>query len=507
MKSNWIKMSLCGLVLLTGCGQEANNNTSSSVDEKTSSGYIKEKTEIKVLTMITESNSASFENLIESFEETEPNVNVVPIYISGGTDYDSLQRQAIVGFFKDDYPDVIQCYPDHVVNYLRLGKALNVQPYLDDPVYGLSAEDQEDYIDTFMNEGRQFEEKGTYSLPFCKSTEVMYYNKNLVLNADLTAFRATLSDELQAQYTTTTVTEDYLNSITWEEFFQYLAPGMKYLYGDQLTENGTTDATILSYKSTDNFFITLATEYGGYTTVDEDGKGVLLFDNDNMREKVTSINSYISHYPTLADGSAFVPSTYKCSLFDSEKLENHYNFAKKAFSKGKALFAITSNASILSNIPSNEAFEVGVASIPSAKGKEQMAISQGTPITILDHQDDNRSLASYLFWKHITNKVNSSNWSLQSGYIGIRNSNYDIESPDIAGLDKSSLTYRVYMDQYHKFKDMSDEMFQTKTFRGSSTCREVAGQLFLSLLNQETLTDEIIDERFANAIASINKYL
>jgi hypothetical protein len=63
------------------------------------------------------------------------------------------------------------------------------------------------------------------------------------------------------------------------------------------------------------------------------------------------------------------------------------------------------------------------------------------------------------------------------------------------------------MEQYHKFKDLSDEMFQTKTFRGSSTCREVAGQLFLSLLNQETLTDEIIDERFANAIASINKYL
>ena len=136
-----------------------------------------------------------------------------------------------------------------------------------------------------------------------------------------------------------------------------------------------------------------------------------------------------------------------------------------------------------------------------------MAISQGTPFTFLDHQDENRALASYLFWKYVTNRENSLKWSLYSGYIGIRNSNYGIVEPEIPNLEKGSAAYNVYMKQYYKLREMPEEMFQTKTFRGSSTCRDVAGQMFLSLLNQYTLDDDIIDEKFSSAVTSINKYL
>ena len=507
MKSNFLKIIIASLFLLPGCGRVDDGQETSSTQVQVSDGFVKTETTIKVLTMIKEGNAELFESFVSAFKEVEPNVNVVPIYISGGTDYDSLQRQAIVGFFKDDFPDVIQCYPDHVVNYLRLGKVLNVKPYLDHPVYGISAEDKEDYIQPFMEEGSQFNEEGTYSLPFCKSTELMYYNKNLVLNADLTEYRNTLSPELKDLYQTTTITEEYLADITWEEFFDYLAPGLKYIYGDTLTDYGKQEATILTYKSTDNLFVTLASEYGGYTDVDDEGRGQILFDNPTIKEKIKKLNSYISHYKTANDGSIITPDTYECSLFDSEKLENHYNFAKSAFKNSRALFTITSNASVMSNVPSSNSFDVGITSIPRSKNGKHMAISQGTPFTFLDHQDENRALASYLFWKYVTNRENSLKWSLYSGYIGIRNSNYGIVEPKIPNLEKGSPAYNVYMKQYYKLREMPEEMFQTKTFRGSSTCRDVAGQMFLSLLNQSTLDDDIIDEKFSSAVSSINKYL
>jgi hypothetical protein len=45
------------------------------------------------------------------------------------------------------------------------------------PTIGLSAEDKADYVTAFMDEGKKYSVAGTYSLPNCKSTELMFWNK------------------------------------------------------------------------------------------------------------------------------------------------------------------------------------------------------------------------------------------------------------------------------------------------------------------------------------------
>ena len=45
---------------------------------------------------------------------------------------------------------------------------------------GLSAEDKADFVPAYIEEGQQYLEEGTYSLPFSKSTEILLYNKTLL---------------------------------------------------------------------------------------------------------------------------------------------------------------------------------------------------------------------------------------------------------------------------------------------------------------------------------------
>lgn len=470
-------LSLIGIVLLTGCNNVDHISSSFTSETKEQSGFIKKDTTIRVLTMITENNANVFKRLVQSFNEVEPNVHIHPIYMNGSANYDSLQRSVIAGFFKNDYPDIAQCYPDHILNYFKFGKVINMDSYLTHPEYGLTEEDKADYIAQFMKEGQRFETEGTYSLPFNKSTEIMYYNKNLVLHAPL-------SSELLRKYPKLPqdITEEYIDNITWEDFFTQLAPALKEHYSQKEFE------CILSYKSTDNFFVTLATEYGGYTSV-EDGKGVVKFNNPTTREWVKNLRHYKEE-----------------KLFGTEKISLK---AKSSFRNGTSLFSITSNASYASNAPKNITdFEVGVCRIPHAEGQEHKAISQGTPLCFFDHGDKNRALASYLFWKHITNKKNSLLWSSNSAYMGIRNSNYEIDElpiiDEIAALNTPS-QLNVYKTQWKIYKSVASEMFQTEVFRGSSTCRTKAGELFLQCLSSEEEPD--IEALFDETEREIEPYL
>ena len=63
-----------------------------------------------------------------------------------------IEKNVVAGFFKEDYPDIVQCYPDNVVKYLAQGYAVDLDPYLDDPVYGLSKDERADYIASFLAE-------------------------------------------------------------------------------------------------------------------------------------------------------------------------------------------------------------------------------------------------------------------------------------------------------------------------------------------------------------------
>ena len=421
----------------------------------------------------------SLEEIIKGFMEEEPHVKVNVYNPLGTGNYNTLEKYVIAGFFKEDYPDIVQCYPDNVVKYISRGYAVDLDKYLDNETYGIRDEKGSDYIDAFISEGSSYNSEGTtYSLPFCKSTELMYYNEDALLGLDLSDVDVSINNGEP-------LTEEYLDQLTWEEFFDKLCPAIvsknNSLPANEKLYKNTENSCVLAVDSDENYFITLANQYGyGYTSVNQDGTGNIEFDNPEMKNlikklKIARDNKYLQTRGTYRD------------------------FVSSLFTNKEALFTISSTAGLSYNVPgkNDEQFSVGVARIPYASGREYSSINQGPSVCILDHQDENRTLASYLLWKHLTNEVNATKWALSTGYMAIRNSTYS--SPDYLVALTPSETATEYekaeAKNFKKIADVRDHTFNTALFKGSSNARSNVGKLLKDCLNADDL-DATIDELF-----------
>ena len=463
-------------LLLSGCSsQKENGNSDKTIDDK--DAIIKEDVTINFLSMTDGKYLTTLQSIVDDFMNVEPHVKV-NIYNPLGTgNYNTLEKYVVAGFFKEDYPDIVQCYPDNVVKYISHGYAVALDKYLDNETYGVRKTSNNDYIETFMNEGSAYDKVGTtYSLPFCKSTELMYYNEDALLGLDLSTVDSSINSGLP-------LTEEYLDSLTWEEFYDKLCPALVLENSNRADDNKLfkedESSCILAVDSDENYFITLAEQYGyGYTSVDENGNGSIDFDNPEMKNLIKKLKTYRDNKYLQTRGT-------------------YLDYVSSLFTGKKALFTISSTAGLSYNIPgkNDEPFSVGVARIPYAAGRNYLSINQGPSLCVLDHKDENRSLASYLLWKHITNETNATKWALSTGYMGIRNSTYT--SPEyIATLtpgENASEFEKVEAKNFKKIADVREHTFNTALFKGSSNARTNVGKLLKDCLNSNDLDSDIDD--------------
>ena len=465
--------------LLVGCN--GNNSENSNVIDD-SNCLIKEDTTIEFLSLNDSSFSSELDRMAKEFEAIEKHVTVNLTIPAAAGSYNVLEKTVISGFFKEDYPDIVQCFPDNVVKYIDYNKALELDQYLNNETYGLK-EERSDYIESFMKEGSQYKKAGTYSLPFCKSTELMYYNASVLLDLDLSSVDASINNGQP-------LNADYLDNLTWEELFNKLCPALKLYNQTTPIYIDNKSSGIVTYDSDENFFITLANQYGyGYTSVDEEGKGSIDFENDNMKALMKTLRA------AKDNGYLQTKGTYD-------------NYVSYLFTGNQSLFTISSTAGLSYNYNASKPFKIGVARIPKAEGKEYCSINQGPSVCILDHNDDNRSLASYLFWKYLTNQKNSALWAVNTGYMGIRESTFT--SPEylaaLAVNEQSSLLDIAISDNLKLIKEVSNATFNTAVFKGSGNARTNVGKLLKDCLTAENL-DASIDTLFKSYADDAKTYL
>ena len=153
-------------------------------------------------------------------------------------------------------------------------------------------------------------------------------------------------------------------------------------------------------------------------------------------------------------------------------------------------------------------FSVGVAKIPHAEGKGGASINQGPSVCILDHEDENRSLASYLLWRYITDPEHAKRWSLSTGYIGVRNSVYESEEyyEKIAAGEEGTIYEIGEADNLKKIAEVKGNTFNTPVFRGSGNARTNVGLLLETCLNSDDLATQI-DDLFAASVADSEQYV
>lgn len=466
-----LALILVGVFLLCGChgsikGDEPVLNTSFDVPDSfdTSKQYEisfwakndTNKTQVNI-----------YKKAISDFEALYPNIKVnLKLY----TDYSRIYSDVITNIATDTTPNVCITYPDHIATYMT-GKdnVVKLNSLFDDEKYGLGGSEikfdgpkKEEVISKFLSECAFGDEY--YALPFVRSTEACYINRNLVEK---------LGYEVP-------------DVLTWDFIWEVSEAAMEKSPDGNFKVNSQSTMIPFIYKSTDNMMITMLKQRNaGYSN--ENGE-ILIF-NDTTQEILEKVAKH-------AGDRSF--STFKISSYPGNFLN-----------RGQCIFAIDSTAGATwmgtkapnIDIPEKELveFETVVRPIPQYDVNSPKMISQGPSLCLFNKEDPQEVLASWLFMQFLlTNDVQIS-YASTEGYVPVTEKAQ--KSPEYAdylskeGAD-NDYYYDVKLQATKLLINNTENTFVTPVFNGSATLRNEAGQLIESVAKSARRNEEFNTEYF-----------
>lgn len=400
---------------------------------------------------------------IEEFNKLYPNITVISEQVGG---YDDVRDQISTEITANSQPNLAYCYPDHVALYNLAGVVATLDNLIDSKItvtradgsteiLGLTDEQKSDFIQGYYEEGKQFGDGLMYTLPFSKSTEVLYYNKTFFETNNLSV------------------------PTTWDEL-ETLCAKIKDIDPNSIP---------LGYDSEANWFITMCEQFGSpYTSATGNH---YLFNNDKNREFIKEFREwYQKGYITTQT----IYGSYTSGLFTAE------NGTKSYMSIGSSAGATHQRPA--AGADGTYPFEVGIATIPQVNPASAKVISQGPSICIFKKDNPQEVIASWLFVKYLTTSVEfQAEFSMTSGYVPViksvsANPAYsDFISKADGGNYISALSAKICLEQ-------QDAYYTSPAFKGSSTARSQVGALLTKCLTMEDNgnIDAAIQKAFTDAI-------
>lgn len=473
---------LVALFLVASCGGNSTKQPG-EIPEYTEAELKELNTTITFWHAMGQAKTAIIEEMVQSFNKIYPNITV-NIQNQGG--YDDLRDKVQKSFRTEGHPTLAQVYPDHVTLYLSGNSVRELDSYVNHATYGLTAAQLNDYVETYYNEGTIYDEKGTlYSLPFNKSTEVLYFNASwfeehgLLEKYDLGTIENRIFVRKEGSH------------LTWEDIEEI---GQYYIATDEyqaLNDNEKLDYFAFSYDSEDNLFITLTLQWGGeYTRLTGENTGEFVFNNAQSKQ---AIQWYLDGYRA---GYFVTASAWKAD-YTSDK-----------FTSGNVVMTVGSSAGCSYNDPGDK-FVLGVLPFPQRKAEygtgspRECVIQQGTNISLFNCDDPNEELAGWLFLKFITtwteglayDQQPTAIWAERSGYFPILNSlmaSSEYQSFLDGDGDTRALTATVAIIGY----EQSSKYYTSPSFPGTSKCRDEVENLVESIL----YAGVSLDQAYINAL-------
>lgn len=462
-KTFLVLLLLVGAVMVAFCGgnSESGNAKVEGAFEVPEVGYDGSEVTITFYHTIGSTKTHTLDDYIVEFNKLYPNIHVVYESVGG---YDDLRDQISTQITVGNQPNIAYCYPDHVALYNLAGAVATLDNLINSDIVvtradgttetlGLTAEQQADFIEGYYNEGRQFGDGLMYTMPFSKSTEVLYYNK-------------TFFDANGIEVPT-----------TWEELEAVCA---------KIKEIDPTSIP-LGYDSESNWFINMCEQYNSpYTSATGDH---YLFNNETNRSFVKLFRSW-----------------YEKGYLTTQKLYGAYTSGLfTSTTNPKSYMSIGSSAGATYQRPAKVdgayPFEVGIASIPQVSQDNRKVISQGPSLVIFDKANSQEVIASWLFVKFLTTSVDfQAAFSMDSGYVPVIKSVMDnaVYADFIANADGydniAALSAKACLEQ-------EDAYYTSPAFNGSSTARDQVGALLSKCLSTATdNVDAMILQAFQDAI-------
>lgn len=417
-----------------------------------------------------------YQSAIRDFEALYPNIKVnIRLY----TDYRRIYNDVITNIATNTTPNVCITYPDHIATYMTGSNVVvPLDALLTDAVYGLGGSEvrfdaptADEVIPQYLTEcvigGKH------YALPFMRSTEACYVNRDFV-----EALGYTLPETL-----------------TWDFVWEVSeAATAKDADGNYLV-NGQKVLIPFIYKSTDNMMVQMLCQLDApYSTE----TGEILIENEATRDILRTAAEHTK-------SGAF--STFKISSYPANFLN-----------AGQCIFAIDSTAGAtwmgthapLLDISEDKLveFETAVLPVPQFDPAHPKMISQGPSVCVFNKEDPQEVLASWLFAQFLLSNDVQIAYSQTEGYVPVtRKAQNAPEYQDYlsrAGEDNAE-HYDVKIEAAKLLLDHTEDTFVTPVFNGSASLRDAAGQLIesavLSVRRQETVDEAYLDRLFRDTVS------
>lgn len=459
------KIKLCFIfflmIALLFVGAGCTSGTKSIDFEVPEGGYDGSEVEIKFYHTMGQNLRDVLKIYIEEFNKIYPNIHIKEEQIGG---YDDVRNQISTELTVGYEPNLAYCYPDHVALYNMTKKVATLDDLINSTasdgaggILGLTAEQKADFIDAYYKEGQQFGDGFMYTMPFSKSTEVLYYNKTFFEANEIPVpdhwFSTDENDKTSLEAVCRKIKEIDPKSIP------------------------------LGYDSEANWFITMCEQLNSpYTSATGDH---YLFDNDVNKDFLKKFRGW------FVEGLVTTQSIY--GQYTSNL------FKERALDKATSYMSIGSSAGATHQLPEKEdgkyPFEVGIVSIPQVNAANPKVISQGPSVCIFKKSNPQEVVASWLFVKFLTTSVEfQAEFSMKSGYVPVLKSVKDnpVYKAFLDGADGgdsiAALSAKVCVEQEQAY-------YTSPAFNGSSKARDQVGSLVTKVFG---LPDEGLD-------AAINK--
>lgn len=375
-KLTYTGLTLGALLGLVGCSGET-TETQVATEIVTSIG---EPVTIEFWHGMSGALGETMNEIVENFNSTigeEKGITVEAVFQGG---YDDLKSKVIGAIKADIAPEVVQGTVNNILEFTQSGIVQPLNDYITHEEIGIH--DFEDIYEVYRTENSSYDATGTYySLPFSKSTDLLFYNKTFFEEHGLTV------------------------PTTWEEVTEV---------SKQIT--AITGKPALSIDNGSNFLISYLFQSGAeYTNID----GEILFDNETSVEALTMLQDNCNAGIWRLAGE----DKYSSAPFLSE---NVHMFLGSSAGEGYL---------------SEDNFKWDATVYPQVDVNAPKNIQQGNNVAVLNQNNTPEEVyASFEFVKYLASVEANTKWATETGYLPLRESvaNSDTYKTFVANTGRNS---------------------------------------------------------------------
>lgn len=349
--------ALVSAVTLFGCGNETKSEEGVEVITK-----IEQPITIEFWHSMSGAFSDTITEIVNDFNNTvgaEKGITVNAVYQGG---YEDVKAKTVASIKAGNSPEIVQGTVNNIMEYIQSGYVQALDDYIFNEEIGI--ENFDDIYEVYRHENSSYLSDGKfYSLPFAKSTDLLYYNETFFTEHGLTP------------------------PTTWEE---------AEIVAKQITD--ITGKPSLSIDNLPNYLITYLFQNDAEYT----GKnGELLFNNPTTLEALKMLEKNFG----LGTWRIAGEDKYSSAPFLAENVQMYIgSSAGEGFLEGAT-------------------FNWEATTVPQSNPDNPTYIQQGSNVAVLNQGKTSEEVfGAYEFVKYLCSEEVTLKWSTSTGYLPLRES-------------------------------------------------------------------------------------